>query len=67
VALVLAAGIRKVMEASGLDGKMTLPEMMNEMKSLRSVKLPNKRKPINTKASKRQREILNAFRIKTYV
>jgi hypothetical protein len=67
VALVLVAGIRNIMEISGLDKKMTMPEMLNEMKSLRSVKLPRKRKPIYTKASKKQKEILCAFGIKTYV
>jgi transposase len=67
VALVLTAGIRSVMESSGLDRKMTMPEMLNEMKPLRSVKLHGRRKLIYTKASKKQREILNAFKIKTYV
>lgn len=67
VALVLTAGIRNVMETSELDKKMSMPEMLNEMKSLRSVKLPGKRKPIYTKTSKKQKEILDAFGIKTYV
>jgi transposase len=67
IALVLTAGIRCVMESSGLDRKMTMPEMLNEMKSLRSIKLHGKRKLIHTKASKKQKEILNAFKIKTYV
>jgi transposase len=66
VALVLAAGIRNVMEVSELDRKMTMPEVLNEMKSLRCVKLPGKRKSIHTKASKKQKEILKAFGIKTY-
>jgi transposase len=67
LALVLAAGIRNVMEVSELERKMTMPELLNEMKSLRSVKLPGKRKSIHTKASKTQKEILKAFGIKTYV
>lgn len=67
IALVLTAGIRNVMESSGLDRKMTMPEMLNEMKSLRSIKLHGRRKLIHTKASKKQREILNVFKIKTYV
>jgi transposase len=67
VALALSAGIRNVMEKSELDRKMTLPEMMNEMKSLRRVTLPGKRKPVYTAPSKKQREILDAFGIKTYV
>jgi transposase len=65
VALVLTAGIRSVMESSGLDKKMTMPEMLNEMKSLRSIKLHRKRKLIHTKASKKQKEILNAFNKKS--
>jgi transposase len=67
LALALSAGIRNVMEKSGLDKRMTMPEMLNEMKSLRSVILPGKQKPVYTMPSKKQREILDAFGIKTYV
>ena len=67
VALALITGIRNVMEKSGLDKKMTMPEMLNEMKSLRKVMLPNKRKPMFTKISKKQKDILAAFDVKIYV
>jgi transposase len=67
VALILSAGIRNVMEKSELDRRMTLPEMMNELKSLRRVTLPGRQKPAYTAPSKKQREILDAFGIKTYV
>jgi transposase len=67
IALILSAGIRNVMEKSELNRRMTLPEMMTEMKSLRRVTLPGKRKPMYTAPSKKQREILDAFGIKTYV
>jgi transposase len=67
VALVLIAAVRNVMEKSGLDTKMTMPEMLNEMKSLRKVMLPGKRKPMFTVVTKKQRAILEAFEIKTYV
>jgi hypothetical protein len=46
---------------------MTMPEMLNEMKSLRKVMLPGKRKPMFTVVTKKQGAILEAFEIKTYV
>jgi transposase len=67
VSLILVAGIRNVMEKSGLCRNMTMPEMIGEMQTLRKVVVPGKRKALYTERTKRQKEILDAFGIKTYV
>lgn len=63
VAQILMAEIRNVMAASKLDEKYTLPELVNELKSIHSVRLDGRRKPIFTKLSKSQNNILSAFGI----
>ncbi|MCL1914407.1 MAG: hypothetical protein FWG10_11180 [Eubacteriaceae bacterium] len=57
------------MAASKLDASCTVPELMGELKTINEVQLSGKRKPVNTKLSKSQREILSAFdvNIEAYV
>ena len=64
IAQILAAGVYKTLATSKLDEKHTLPELMNELKSVHRVCLDGHRKPIFTKRSKVQTEILSAFGIK---
>jgi len=63
VAQVLSAVIYNIMISSKLDEKFTLPELINELKSVHSIRLDGHRKPIFTKLSKTQREILDSFDI----
>jgi len=63
VSQILAAAIRNIMTANKLDEKFSLPELMNQLKSIFSVRLNSHRHPILSKASKSQREILLAFGI----
>jgi len=63
IAQILSAAIRNIMISSKLDEKFTLPELMNELKSIHSVHLDGHRKPVFTKLSKTQREILDSFAI----
>lgn len=69
VSQILSSAVRKVMSVSKLDEKYTLPELMNELKSIHSVYLEGQRKTVFSKLSKAQREIFTAFNIdeKTYV
>jgi transposase len=66
---VLSSAVRKVMCSSKLDERYSLPELMNELKSIHSVSLDGQQKTIFSKLSKAQREIFTAFNIneKTYV
>jgi transposase len=63
IAQILMAAIRNVMVSSKLDEKYTLPELVNELKSIHSVRLDGHRKPIFTKSSKPQNDIFAAFGI----
>jgi hypothetical protein len=51
------------MSVSKLDERHTLPELMNELKSIHSVCLKGPKKTIYSKPSKVQREIFTAFNI----
>jgi hypothetical protein len=51
------------MADSGLDRSYSLPEMMNEMKSLHRVSLNGHRAPVFSPASKSQSVILSALAI----
>jgi transposase len=61
VAQILVSAIHNSMAASKLDESYSLPELINELKSIHSVRLDNRRKPFTTKLSKSQVEILSAF------
>jgi transposase len=63
IAQILIAAIHNVMLSSKLDDSFTLHELMNELKSFHSVRLDGWRKPIFTKLSKSQFNILLAFGI----
>jgi transposase len=65
IALIISAGIRKVMEESGLGNKCTMPEIINEMKSFQRVVVDGHRKALYTKLTKFQLEILEAFGLKS--
>ncbi|MCL1913141.1 MAG: hypothetical protein FWG10_04530 [Eubacteriaceae bacterium] len=61
IAQILYSALSVAMEESKLDGKYTLPELVGELKTISEVKLSGKKKPVNTKLTKSQREILSAF------
>jgi hypothetical protein len=63
IAQILAAQLRRYMADSGLDRSYSLPEMMNEMKSLHRVSLDGHRAPVFSPASKSQSVILSALAI----
>lgn len=65
IALIIIAGIRKLMRGSGLIDNHTMPEIINNMKSLQRIRLDGHRKAVYTKPTKFQREILDAFGIKS--
>jgi hypothetical protein len=64
VSLAISSGMRRVIESSKLESKYTLPEIINEMKSFQRITLEGKRKPLYSKLTKLQSEILAAFSIK---
>jgi transposase len=64
IALVVMAGIRNVMRDSGLEKRYTMPEVLNEMKSLQRIRVEGHKKPIYTKQTKLQSEILGVFGIR---
>ena len=61
VALTIASGMKQTMEVSGLSSKYSLPEIINEMKSFQRIVLDGKKKPIYSRPTKSQTEILAAF------
>ncbi|MCL1914832.1 MAG: transposase [Eubacteriaceae bacterium] len=61
IAQILYTAISTVMGQSKLDASYTAPELMGELKTINEVQLSGKKKPVNTKLSKSQREILSAF------
>jgi transposase len=63
VALAISSGMRQAIESSKLASKYTLPEIINEMKSFQRIILDGKRKPLYSKLTKLQLEILAAFGI----
>lgn len=65
IALIIMAGIRKVMSDSRLSDNHTMPEIINNMKSLQKIRLEGHRKAVYTKPTKFQREILDAFGVKS--
>ena len=65
IALIIASGMRQVMEASALANQYTLPEIINEMKSFQRIIVDSKRKPVYSKLTKLQVKILAAFGINT--
>jgi transposase len=65
VSLAIGAAIRKTLDRSELAGKYTLPEIINELKSFQRITIGTNKKPIFTKLTKLQREILDVFSIKS--
>jgi transposase len=65
IALIVMAGIRKIMRDSGLDKQYTMPEVLDEMKSLQKIMVGGHKKPIYTRRTKLQAEILDAFGLRS--
>lgn len=69
IALILVAYIQDGMRTQGLYKNHTFPSIMSELKLLREIHYPGKRKATYTELTKIHKEILMAFQInwKTYV
>jgi hypothetical protein len=63
IAQILAGGVRSIMISSGLIEKLTVQELMNELKSLDKVIIEGSKKTVLTKPTKLQREIFEAFKV----
>ena len=61
LSLILSSEIRNIMHDKKLTDDHTQPEIINELKLLRRVYLPGKRKPVYTELTKFQKEIYKAF------
>jgi hypothetical protein len=63
IALILRLEAENIMNAKKLNKVMTYKEMVNELSSIRTVKMPGLKKPLQTEISDAQMRILNAFDI----
>lgn len=61
IAMILTAKIKTIMNEHGMFKKHDMQEVIDEMKSLRSVTLPGKKKPIYTTPTAFQSEIMQVF------
>jgi transposase len=69
IALAISSGMRNNMDEAGLSKRLSLQEVLSEMKTLNVVKVKSKHRSLLTRCTKLQREILDAFKIdlKAYV
>jgi len=69
IALILIMDIQNKMQEQGLYKNFSYPMLIDELKTLRLIKYPGKRKPTYTELTKHTKEIFKVFGInaKTYV
>lgn len=69
IALIIASQIQRIMKEHDLYKRLTMPDLINEMKSIQEIHISGKREPVYTTLTKQQREIMNSFGIdpSTYV
>jgi hypothetical protein len=63
IALILRMASEKIMIDKKLNKSLTYKEMVAELRSIKTVRLPALKKPLQTELSDTQARILNAFNI----